>query len=102
MVWLDQQVARSPGAKSLGKCKELRLLGNKEFQKKNYESSIQFYTKSLQYAPHDAEDLALAAGNRSASLFYTEKYKVRKYNIIQSYYVLCFLECLIPLTNVEL
>lgn len=41
---------------------------------------MKYYTRSLQYAPSESEDLALAFANRSAALFYLEKYKVQKFN----------------------
>lgn len=76
-LWLNEQHKTKEG-KSLEKTKQLRELGNKEFQAKNYSASIHLYTKSLQYAPMGSEDLALAVANRSASLFYLEKFEVNK------------------------
>ncbi|XP_051169953.1 SET and MYND domain-containing protein 4-like [Leptopilina boulardi] len=73
-LWLNEQHKTKEG-KSLEKTKQLRELGNKEFQAKNYSASIHLYTKSLQYAPMGSEDLALAVANRSASLFYLEKFE---------------------------
>ncbi|XP_033229555.1 SET and MYND domain-containing protein 4-like [Belonocnema kinseyi] len=73
-LWLNEQ-HKSKEGKSLEKTKQLRELGNKEFQVKNYTASIHLYTKSLQYAPMGSEELAIAVANRSASLFYLEKYE---------------------------
>ncbi|OXU21510.1 hypothetical protein TSAR_009791 [Trichomalopsis sarcophagae] len=61
--------------KNIQKSEELRKQGNKEFQNKKYLTSIKSYTLSLQYAPWESEDLPLALANRSAALFYMEKYE---------------------------
>lgn len=58
------------------KSEEFRKEGNKEFQNKRYLTSIKYYTMSLQYAPWDSLDFPLALANRSAALFYLEKYQV--------------------------
>ena len=54
----------------------MRKEGNKEFKNKKYLSSVKCYTTSLQYAPWQSDDLSLAFANRSAALFYLEKYEV--------------------------
>lgn len=87
-LWLNEQ-HKSKEGKSLEKTKQLRELGNKEFQVKNYSASIHLYTKSLQYAPMGSEDLALAVANRSASLFYLEKFEVRIIIIALYFPVFC-------------
>ncbi|XP_012219743.1 SET and MYND domain-containing protein 4-like [Linepithema humile] len=46
-----------------------KLTGNQEFQAKNYAASLESYTKSAIFAPLDSEELSIAIGNRSASLF---------------------------------
>lgn len=50
--------------------------GNKEFQSKNYNTSLKLYTKSAIYAPSGSLDLPVAIANRSASLFYLERWQV--------------------------
>lgn len=50
--------------------------GNKEFQSKNYNTSLKLYTKSAIYAPSGSIDLPVAIANRSASLFYLERWQV--------------------------
>lgn len=59
-----------------------RIEGNSEFKSKNYHLSMKYYTRSLQFAPLESEDLSLAFANRSAALFYLEKYKVYKLKLI--------------------
>ncbi|KAM0725205.1 SET and MYND domain-containing protein 4 [Formica fusca] len=49
--------------------------GNKEFQSKNYNTSLKLYTKSAIYAPSGSIDLPVAIANRSASLFYLERWQ---------------------------
>ncbi|KAL0119343.1 hypothetical protein PUN28_007693 [Cardiocondyla obscurior] len=53
----------------------LKLSGNKEFQSKNYAASLELYTKSALYAPSNSEELSIAIGNRSASLYYLNKWQ---------------------------
>lgn len=52
--------------------------GNKEFQLKNYNTSLKLYTKSAIYAPSGSIDLPVAVANRSAALFYLERWQVSK------------------------
>lgn len=52
--------------------------GNKEFQLKNYNTSVKLYTKSAIYAPSGSIDLPVAIANRSAALFYLERWQVSK------------------------
>jgi len=52
--------------------------GNKEFQLKNYNTSLKLYTKSAIYAPSGSIDLPVAIANRSAALFYLERWQVSK------------------------
>ncbi|XP_072746541.1 SET and MYND domain-containing protein 4 [Anoplolepis gracilipes] len=49
--------------------------GNKKFQSKNYITSLKLYTKSAVYAPSGTIDLPVAIANRSASLFYLERWE---------------------------
>ncbi|OAD52317.1 SET and MYND domain-containing protein 4 [Eufriesea mexicana] len=49
-------------------------MGNKEFQAKDYVKSIELYTKCAQYAPANSCELPIAIANRSASLFYLNRY----------------------------
>ncbi|XP_066589940.1 SET and MYND domain-containing protein 4-like isoform X2 [Prorops nasuta] len=73
-LWLQKRNNSKEG-KSLEKAKLIKTLGNKEFQGKNYLSSIHSYTKSALYAPADSEDLPVAIANRSAALYYLGKYE---------------------------
>ncbi|XP_012526872.1 SET and MYND domain-containing protein 4 [Monomorium pharaonis] len=52
-----------------------KLAGNKEFQSKNYVASLELYTKSALYAPSNSIDLSIAIANRSASLFYLDRWQ---------------------------
>lgn len=53
-------------------------MGNKEFQAKNYMKSVESYTKCALYAPVNSCELPIAIANRSASLFYLNRYDVSK------------------------
>lgn len=53
-----------------------KLSGNKEFQSKKYAASLELYTKSALYAPANSIDLSIAIANRSASLFYLDRWQV--------------------------
>nr|XP_054749304.1 SET and MYND domain-containing protein 4-like [Lytechinus pictus] len=67
-----------PGSrlKSTSAAEDNRQKGNKLFQKKDYKQALEFYTKSVQIAPHDGSDtLAFAHANRSAALFHLGHYK---------------------------
>ncbi|XP_046603722.1 SET and MYND domain-containing protein 4-like [Neodiprion virginianus] len=72
LLWLQEQL-QSRESKSSSKAKQLKDLGNKEFQRKNYASSIPLYTKSAQYAV--ADELSIAIANRSAALYYMDNFK---------------------------
>lgn len=77
VFWLHSVMKNeTSNKKNIQKSEELRKQGNKEFQNKKYLASTKFYTLSLQYAPWESEDLPLALANRSAALFYMEKYEV--------------------------
>ncbi|TGZ49030.1 Uncharacterized protein DBV15_10838 [Temnothorax longispinosus] len=52
-----------------------KLSGNKEFQSKKYAASLELYTKSALYAPSNSVDLSIAIANRSASLFYLDRWQ---------------------------
>lgn len=43
-----------------------RIAGNKVFKKKKFELALDYYNRSLCYAPAGSRDLALGYGNRSA------------------------------------
>ncbi|XP_011502335.1 PREDICTED: SET and MYND domain-containing protein 4-like [Ceratosolen solmsi marchali] len=76
LAWLHNvEQNQTSNKKNVQKSEELRKQGNKEFQNKKYFLSIKYYTLSLQYAPSESEDLPLALANRSAALFYIEKYE---------------------------
>lgn len=53
-----------------------KLSGNQEFQVKNYAASLELYTKSAIYAPQNSDELPIAIGNRSASLFHLGRWEV--------------------------
>ncbi|XP_033753100.1 SET and MYND domain-containing protein 4-like [Pecten maximus] len=70
--------------KSVEKSKCHRDEGNKFFQLKNYEESLQCYSKAVVHAPGaeaKTEDLALAYANTSASLFHLQRYQACLVNI---------------------
>lgn len=52
-----------------------KVAGNKEFQSKKYAASLELYTKSALYAPANSVDLSIAIANRSASLFYLDRWQ---------------------------
>lgn len=72
--WLGKLSSKRKWAKSLDEAETFKDLGNKEFQAKRYAESIEFYTKSALYAPLDSSQLPIAFANRSASLFYLNRY----------------------------
>jgi len=53
-----------------------KLSGNQEFQAKNYVTSLESYTKSAVFAPSNSDELPIAIGNRSASLFHLNRWEV--------------------------
>lgn len=61
--------------KNLEMSTAFKLAGNKEFQSKNYAASLELYTKSALYAPSNSVDLSIAIANRSASLFYLDRWQ---------------------------
>ncbi|XP_069133259.1 SET and MYND domain-containing protein 4-like [Argopecten irradians] len=70
--------------KSVEKSKCHRDEGNRFFQHKQYEESLQCYTKAVVHAPGveaRTEDLALAYANISASLFHLQRYQACLANI---------------------
>ncbi|KAK2583765.1 hypothetical protein KPH14_009675 [Odynerus spinipes] len=73
-LWLEERY-NNRDFKSLEKAKIFKDVGNKDFQAKNYNSSIQSYTKVALYAPADSEVLPLAIANRSAALYHLGKYE---------------------------
>lgn len=76
-MWLEERY-KNRDSKSIEKAKIFKDVGNKDFQAKNYTSSIQSYTKVALYAPADSEVLPLAIANRSAALYHLGKYEVSK------------------------
>jgi len=64
--------------KNLERSRTFKLSGNKEFQSKKYAESLELYTKSAIYAPSNSVDLSIAIANRSASLFYLDRWQVNK------------------------
>lgn len=64
--------------KNLEKSTAFKLSGNKEFQSKKYVASLESYTKSATYAPSNSINLSIAIANRSASLFYLDRWQVNK------------------------
>ncbi|KOC67549.1 SET and MYND domain-containing protein 4 [Habropoda laboriosa] len=71
--WLESRYENKE-SKSIAKAQKFKAMGNKEFQAKNFTESIQFYTKCLQHAPANSNELPIAIANRSASLFYLNRY----------------------------
>ncbi|XP_018306550.1 SET and MYND domain-containing protein 4 isoform X2 [Mycetomoellerius zeteki] len=61
--------------KNLEKSTAFKLSGNKEFQSKKYVASLESYTKSATYAPSNSINLSIAIANRSASLFYLDRWQ---------------------------
>ncbi|XP_031849930.2 protein-lysine N-methyltransferase SMYD4 [Nomia melanderi] len=61
-------------SKSIALARNFKEKGNKQFQAKNYSKSIEFYTKCALYAPAKSSELPVAIANRSASLFYLNRY----------------------------
>lgn len=62
--------------KSAKESESFRTLGNQAFKKREYNGALVLYSKSLIVAPwvSTGSELALAFANRSAVLFYMEKY----------------------------
>lgn len=55
--------------------KDLKELGNKAFSNKNYEEAIQFYTKAIENAAEDDDEIHIYYSNRSASFYEQQNYK---------------------------
>ncbi|CAL7948204.1 unnamed protein product [Xylocopa violacea] len=72
-LWLEDRYDKRK-SKSIIKAQTFKTMGNKEFQAKNYIKSIEFYTKCALHAPANTCELSLAIANRSASLFYLDRY----------------------------
>ncbi|XP_076243429.1 protein-lysine N-methyltransferase SMYD4 isoform X2 [Calliopsis andreniformis] len=72
-LWLRDHYDKKE-LKSIAKAEAFKSTGNKEFQTKNYTQSIHFYTKCALYAPVGSNELPLAIANRSAALFYLNRY----------------------------
>lgn len=64
-----------------------KLSGNKEFQSKKYAASLELYTNSALYAPSNSIDLSIAIANRSASLFYLDRWQVNRETLVQTIYI---------------
>ena len=76
-LWLDNHYDRRE-CKSIAKAQAFKKMGNKEFQAKNYNKSIESYTKCALYASINSYELPVAMANRSASLFYLGRYDVSR------------------------
>ena len=76
-LWLDNHYDRRE-CKSTVKAQAFKKMGNKEFQEKNYNKSIESYTKCALYASINSCELPVAMANRSASLFYLGRYDVSR------------------------
>ncbi|KZC08204.1 PREDICTED: SET and MYND domain-containing protein 4 [Dufourea novaeangliae] len=72
-LWL-MQCHNKRESKSTAKAQTFKIMGNKQFQSKNYCESIQSYTKSALYAPANSCELSIAIANRSAALFYLDRH----------------------------
>jgi stress-induced-phosphoprotein 1 len=55
--------------------KDLKELGNKAFSNKNYEEAIQWYTKAIENAAEDDDEIHIYYSNRSASFYEQQNYK---------------------------
>ena len=62
--------------KSADASTQLRTEGNRLFQGKKYTRALELYTKSVLNAPSGGAELSLAYANRSACLFYLERYQL--------------------------
>ncbi|CAF1229973.1 unnamed protein product [Didymodactylos carnosus] len=58
------------------KAVEQRKLGNIHFSKDQFQQSLTYYNQSILYATHNSEEIRLAYGNRSASLFHLNKFQL--------------------------
>lgn len=65
---------KSASGKNNTKSTELRLLGNKQFQEKNWQNAMEFYNQSLRFACDDTENVSLSYANRSACFLFMEMY----------------------------
>ncbi|XP_054004754.1 SET and MYND domain-containing protein 4-like isoform X1 [Hylaeus anthracinus] len=72
-LWLKHRYDKKE-CKSIERAQVLNTMGNQEFKKKNYLLSIQSYTKCALYAPINSNELSVAIANRSAALFYLNRY----------------------------
>ncbi|CAK9830542.1 SET and MYND domain-containing protein 4 [Anthophora retusa] len=72
-LWLEDHYDKRE-SKSIAKAQTFKSMGNKEFQATNYIKSIHCYTKCSQHAPATSTELSIAIANRSASLFYLNRY----------------------------
>ncbi|XP_043788220.1 SET and MYND domain-containing protein 4-like isoform X2 [Apis laboriosa] len=72
-LWLEDHYNKKE-FKSITKAQSFKIIGNKEFQAKNYMKSVESYTKCALYAPMNSCELPIAIANRSASLFYLNRY----------------------------
>ncbi|XP_078040998.1 protein-lysine N-methyltransferase SMYD4 isoform X2 [Augochlora pura] len=72
-LWLKYYYSKKE-LKCIRKAQTFKNTGNKQFQSKNYLESIQSYTKCALYAPVNSREFSVAFANRSASLFYLNRY----------------------------
>ncbi|XP_076300983.1 protein-lysine N-methyltransferase SMYD4-like [Lasioglossum baleicum] len=72
-TWL-KQYHNTKESKSITKAQVLKNTGNKQFQAKNYSESIQSYTECAMYAPEHSPECSVAIANRSASLYFLNRY----------------------------
>lgn len=69
------RMMRAANNKNADKSTELRTRGNQQFKAKNWDEAINFYDKSLRFAPNGSENLSLAYANRSMCFFQMQKYE---------------------------
>ncbi|XP_076297825.1 protein-lysine N-methyltransferase SMYD4-like isoform X2 [Lasioglossum baleicum] len=70
-----EQRCNTKESKSTIKAQLLKTIGNQQFQAKNYLESIESYTQCAMYAPEHSREYSVAIANRSASLFFLNRYK---------------------------
>lgn len=83
MGWHNQNVDTAIGrylerisasGKSNTKSTELRLLGNRQFQAKNWQNAMELYNQCLRFACDGSENISLAYANRSSCFLHMQMY----------------------------
>ena len=71
--WLESHYHKKE-CKSVQSAQVFKAIGNMEFQAKEYARSIKSYTECASHAPINSHELSVAIANRSAALFYLNRY----------------------------